>query len=134
MPTISGFNAPTSTIDQFINSELNQADAAVKEAEADFQRAKAKLKSAKEHRDSIGERLSNSIVEQFKAIGITVSVRGLTKKTKSTSSPLPPKFRNPAAGETWSGRGNKPKWAEGYDLKDSACPLLISNQTSDIES
>ncbi|ATF33890.1 MULTISPECIES: H-NS histone family protein [Burkholderia] len=27
--------------------------------------------------------------------------------------PLPPKYRNPMTGETWSGRGRTPKWMSG---------------------
>jgi len=29
---------------------------------------------------------------------------------KVVRAPLPPKYRNPATGETWSGRGRKPQW------------------------
>lgn len=30
-------------------------------------------------------------------------------------APVAPKFRNPATGETWTGRGKPPKWIEGKD-------------------
>jgi DNA-binding protein H-NS len=37
------------------------------------------------------------------------SRRGGTAKKK----PLPPKYRNPKTGETWSGRGRSPAWLAG---------------------
>ena len=38
------------------------------------------------------------------------------KPTKrSTGSKVPPKYRNPLTGQTWTGRGKAPKWIEGKD-------------------
>ena len=34
---------------------------------------------------------------------------------KSTGNKVAPKYRNPANGETWTGRGKAPKWIEGKD-------------------
>lgn len=34
------------------------------------------------------------------------------KKTGRVRAPLAPKYRNPASGETWSGRGKAPKWID----------------------
>jgi DNA-binding protein H-NS len=34
---------------------------------------------------------------------------------KSTGNKVAPKYRNPANGETWTGRGKAPKWIEGRD-------------------
>ena len=31
----------------------------------------------------------------------------------SKKTPLPPKYRNPKTGETWSGRGRAPAWLAG---------------------
>jgi DNA-binding protein H-NS len=47
------------------------------------------------------------------------------KKQKLAGRKVAPKYRNPATGDTWSGRGLKPKWlaaavADGRSLSDFA--------------
>lgn len=47
--------------------------------------------------------------------GITLADLGAKAPAKAPStkgSKLPPKYRNPATGETWTGRGRQPKWVE----------------------
>jgi DNA-binding protein H-NS len=34
---------------------------------------------------------------------------------KSTGSKVAPKYKNPATGQTWTGRGKTPKWLDGKD-------------------
>lgn len=36
--------------------------------------------------------------------------RGRPKGAKTAASPLPPKYRDPKTGATWSGRGRAPAW------------------------
>jgi DNA-binding protein H-NS len=36
-------------------------------------------------------------------------------KAGSTGQKVPPKYRNSATGDTWTGRGKPPKWIEGQD-------------------
>ncbi|WP_431825517.1 H-NS family nucleoid-associated regulatory protein [Burkholderia sp. F1] len=36
-----------------------------------------------------------------------------TSDTDRRKGPITPKYRNPATGETWSGRGRTPKWMTG---------------------
>ncbi len=42
---------------------------------------------------------------------------GKSSKAGSTRSgvKVAPKYRNPATGETWTGRGKAPKWIDGKD-------------------
>ena len=41
---------------------------------------------------------------------------GGRKSAKSTSgTKVAPKYRDPATGQTWTGRGKAPKWIEGRD-------------------
>ena len=40
----------------------------------------------------------------------------------------PPKYRDPATGQQWSGRGKPPRW---YALADDKQALLITNQDSE---
>ena len=53
------------------------------------------------------------IIEQY-----TLSASDLFSRKaggKSTGNKVAPKYRNPANGETWTGRGKAPKWIEGRD-------------------
>jgi len=54
------------------------------------------------------------------AYGITAKDLGLDKSPKSKSGPKPgnkvaAKYRDPASGATWSGRGKTPRWINGAD-------------------
>lgn len=49
-----------------------------------------------------------SLMEEY---GITIE--DLSKPSKSSAAKresVPPKYRNPATGKTWTGRGKSPKW------------------------
>lgn len=42
-------------------------------------------------------------------------VFGSAKRGRKASGSVPPKYRDPISGATWSGRGKAPKWIEGQD-------------------
>lgn len=47
---------------------------------------------------------------RMKEFGITLAdLKGGAKRTKPRA-PVAAKYRNPATGETWSGRGRAPRW------------------------
>lgn len=58
--------------------------------------------------------------------GLTVAdlgTRPALPSRKTAGTPVAPKYRHPATGETWSGRGLKPKWLRaaiesGAELND----------------
>jgi DNA-binding protein H-NS len=37
------------------------------------------------------------------------------KASSASKNPVAPKYRDPATGQTWTGRGKAPKWIEGKD-------------------
>jgi DNA-binding protein H-NS len=43
--------------------------------------------------------------------------RGATKTggAKASGAKVAPKYKNPATGQTWTGRGKTPKWLDGKD-------------------
>jgi DNA-binding protein H-NS len=47
--------------------------------------------------------------------GLTIEELGFSSKRgrPAKKKPLPPKYRNPKTGETWSGRGRSPAWIAG---------------------
>lgn len=63
------------------------------------------------------------VIAQIKALmaehGVTLAelssgkpARGSAKASGPTGSKVAPKYRHPDSGETWSGRGLKPKWLQ----------------------
>lgn len=72
--------------------------------------AEALLKQAEAARRAEIAAVVAEIQSRMKEYGITLDdLRRGAKKTKSRS-PVAAKYRNPATGETWSGRGRTPKW------------------------
>ncbi|WP_133646593.1 H-NS family nucleoid-associated regulatory protein [Paraburkholderia flava] len=55
------------------------------------------------------------IKQQIAEYGITAEELGFSTKRPTTARkpPLPPRYRNPKSGETWSGRGRTPGWLIG---------------------
>ncbi|MEK9720515.1 MAG: H-NS histone family protein [Quisquiliibacterium sp.] len=55
------------------------------------------------------------VKELVEAYGIKADdVFGGARKTRSTGK-VPPKYRDPASGKTWTGRGVEPAWIKGKD-------------------
>jgi DNA-binding protein H-NS len=57
--------------------------------------------------------------------GVTAKDLGLDKAVKAKTGPKPgqkvvPKYRDPASGATWSGRGKTPRWINGADRSQYA--------------
>lgn len=42
-------------------------------------------------------------------------VFGKGTRVARKAGPVPPKYRDPATGQTWTGRGKAPKWIDGKD-------------------
>lgn len=55
------------------------------------------------------------IKQKITEYGITAEELGFSTRraTVARKTPLPPKYRNPKTGETWSGRGRAPAWLAG---------------------
>lgn len=53
-----------------------------------------------------------SKMQEYGITGADLST-GLKKQSTKTPTTVKPKYRNPATGETWSGRGKPPKWIAG---------------------
>jgi DNA-binding protein H-NS len=80
--------------------------------------------------DALKTQSKDQAIAEVKALmethGLTVAdVRGLSRKTGSPPSgkKVAAKYRNAVSGQTWTGRGLKPKWlsdalAEGKTLAD----------------
>jgi DNA-binding protein H-NS len=100
----------------------------------------SELDLLRQQRDEMNQRIADleaadkaSLIEQVRELmakgGLTVSdILGDTKKAKAAATPKgAPKYLNTATGESWGGRGAKPKWlveavAQGATLESFANP------------
>lgn len=68
------------------------------------------------------EELSGAIAQihaLMKQYGITVQdLQGTEKKTRKTSAPVAAKYRDPATGKEWTGRGREPLWLKDKNKDD----------------
>lgn len=72
--------------------------------------AEALLKQAEVARRAEIASVVAEIQARMKEYGITLDdLKGRAKKTKARTA-VAAKYRNPATGESWSGRGRTPKW------------------------
>ena len=81
------------------------------------------LKQQEALTQQIEEARKKEIADAVAQVRALVSDYGLTqqdvfpsgrKSGKSTTGvKVPPKYRDPATGQTWTGRGKAPKWIEG---------------------
>jgi len=56
----------------------------------------------------------DDIKQKIADYGITAEELGFSSKVRmARKAALPPKYRNPKTGETWSGRGRAPGWLAG---------------------
>ena len=77
------------------------------------------IATARAHELSEAISKARELVAEF---GLTVqdvfpSGRGAAKSSNKSSSgnKVAPKYRDPATGQSWTGRGKAPKWIEGQD-------------------
>jgi len=86
---------------------------------ADLQAQAARVKE-EEKEQAIG--MARTMISAY---GITARDLGLDKAPKVKTGPKPgnkvaAKYRDPASGATWSGRGKTPRWINGADRSQYA--------------
>ncbi len=61
----------------------------------------------------------SEVRERMSEFGLTsADVFGRTNRSGVARAAVAPKYRDPATGKTWSGRGKAPKWLEGKNKGD----------------
>lgn len=91
------------------------------------QKAELERQIAEAQRNARAEAIAK-IRELMAEYGLTatdIAARVTSAKPAKSGGKVAPKYRNPATGETWSGRGLQPKWlkqalADGRQLTDFA--------------
>lgn len=71
------------------------------------------IKEAIQREKADGIAKAKLIIEQYQLTATDLFSR--KAGAKSSGGKVAPKYRNPATGETWTGRGKAPKWIEGRD-------------------
>lgn len=65
------------------------------------------IKSMREY-DITPEEIASAFSK--KSAGRTATVRTSASKTAGKRAPVPPKYKHPETGATWTGRGKPPRW------------------------
>lgn len=83
------------------------------------------LKQQEALTQQIEEARKKEIADAVAQVRALISDYGLTQQDvfssgrksgkSSTGVKVPPKYRDPTTGQTWTGRGKAPKWIEGRD-------------------
>jgi DNA-binding protein H-NS len=86
------------------------------ELEAHIAEAKATLAAKRQERTA---EVIASIKAMAAEVGLSVMIDGAPEEAPAVSTmkgaKLPPKFRDPDSGKTWTGRGMRPNWMNGAD-------------------
>lgn len=86
-------------------------------AEIQAQIAELQAKAEEARRNELSAAI-DQITELMEEYGITVDdLQGKVKKVRKVSS-VKAKYRDPANGNEWSGRGRSPKWLDGKNKDD----------------
>lgn len=82
--------------------------------EKEIQRLKEDARTLQEeHRGPALDSIIKAMLEyDITADDVVARYRSATRTSRrtGTSQPVPPKYRDPATGQTWSGRGRTPRW------------------------
>lgn len=76
-----------------------------------------KIKQAREQ--ELGEAIAKvkELVASFDLTPKDIFARNINKRSGETMR-VPPKYRNPTTGDTWTGRGKAPKWIQNVPSKE----------------
>jgi DNA-binding protein H-NS len=87
------------------------------------------LKQREALEQKINEARRNELSEAVSQVRALVTEFGLTAqdvfpagkaRSASAGSKVAPKYRNPATGQTWTGRGKSPKWIQNENREQFA--------------
>ncbi len=81
---------------------------------ATYQELQAQIAELQVQAEQARKQEISGAIAQIKTLmaqyGITVADLGKSQRSFAVKEPVPPKYRDPATGKTWTGRGKPPKW------------------------
>lgn len=95
----------------------NQPQPSIEELEREFAAAEKRLIEARanERKKAIQEILAKMAQNNITVADLETAS---AKRSSSAGIKIPPKYRDPQTGETWTGRGRAPVWLKGRDKND----------------
>lgn len=99
----------------------NKIEALMAKAQAELARREEEDR-ARAANESRAKEVVAKAEQDLKALGFTLSdfIAGATGRKAAgprKGGTVAPKYKNPSTGETWTGRGRKPKWVEAHLAK-----------------
>jgi DNA-binding protein H-NS len=85
-----------------------------KELLAEQRELEARIEAARQAERDQAMTTIRELMDQF---DITAAELSTKKRGPKKTGPLPPKYRDPESGATWSGMGREPRWIAGKDRK-----------------
>lgn len=108
--------------------ELQQKRA---EAHREMQRLDEQIAKVREEQRSENVKRVKALMKELEVTLLDLeSDAKVERKKLGIPSVLPPKYRNPNSGETWAGRGTKPRWIKEAIAKGRKVDefLIVKNQ------
>jgi DNA-binding protein H-NS len=86
-----------------------------KELLAEQRELEARIEAARQAERNQAMTTIRELMEQFDITAAELSM--MKKRGPKKTGPLPPKYRDPETGATWSGKGREPRWMAGKERK-----------------
>ncbi|WP_082721310.1 H-NS histone family protein [Burkholderia sp. ABCPW 14] len=88
---------------------------------ATYEELKAQLDALNKEAEAAKQREISTVLSEIREAVLRFEIRPeqifphwtRLRSPDKRRGPIPPKYRNPMTGETWSGRGRAPKWMSG---------------------
>lgn len=84
-----------------------------REFQAELQKLHEQAERARRAEKSAALEKIRALIVEYELLPSDLGLEPPSRRTGR--APVPPKYRNPETGATWSGRGRVPKWLEGKD-------------------
>ena len=81
------------------------------------QREALELQISSARRDEVANAIAQvrSIVDEYALTQQEIFPTSTRARSATSGTKVAPKYRDPATGQTWTGRGKAPKWIQGQD-------------------
>lgn len=103
-------------------------DKTYKEYQKEIAELQKKAIEARRQETAVAIAQIKALMKEFDLSIADLEIRPV-KKRKSAAPPSPAKYRNPASGATWTGRGRAPAWAAEAKSAGTLETLLIDKAT-----
>ena len=103
-----------------LNSTMNH-EASYRDLLKEREALEQRIKDARRRELSAAVAKVRELVAEFELTPQDVFPSGRsTRATSTAGTKVPPKYRNPATGQTWTGRGKPPRWIQNEDREKFA--------------